>query len=172
MSEINVGKKLNSFNGEQEKEGEKRDNVIASTILLAFSGYIIFESLSMPIYAQYGPGPGMFPLGLGIMLAVLSLFLMWEGLNPKKEDERSKFKDKRGLLNTGLLLLGLIGFAILISILGYLLTTFILVVFLMKVVARDTLKTTIITAVAITLMIYLIFDLGLSVRLPRGLWGF
>jgi putative tricarboxylic transport membrane protein len=152
--------------------GKKRADVIAAIILISFSGYVIVESLTMPIYAQYGPGPGLFPLGLGILLAVFSIALLWDGINPRKTDKPSPFQEKRGLVSITLAILGLVGYAILITKLGYLITTFLLVIFLMMVVARDKVKTTALTAIGVTLLLYLIFEVGLHMRLPKGPFGF
>ena len=152
--------------------GRKRADAIAAIILISFSGYVIIESLTMPIYAQYGPGPGLFPLGLGILLAVLSVALLWDGINPGKTDKPSPFQEKKGLVSITLAILGLVGYAILITKLGYLITTFLLVIFLMMVVARDKVKTTALTAIGVTLLLYLIFEVGLHMRLPKGPFGF
>lgn len=152
--------------------GRKRDEAITAIVLLAFSGYMIVESLSMPIRSEYAPGPGMFPLGLGILLAVLSLALLWDGINPRKKDKASKLQNRRGLIASGLLMLGLVAYALLIRPLGYVITTFLLVLYLMGFVARDKVKTTVLTAVGVTLLLFLIFDVALGVHLPKGPFGF
>jgi len=68
--------------------------------------------------------------------------------------------------------LGLVGFALLISKIGYLISTFLIVLFLMGVVARDKLKTSLLTAAGVTLLLFLIFTVALGVRLPKGPFGF
>jgi len=156
----------------QNATGKKKSDLITSIILLAFSAYLIIESLTMSINAEYGPGPGFFPLGLGIILAILSIALIIENINPKKKDKASPFKNKAGILRSGLVIAGLVFYALVITKLGYLLTTLILVLYLMGVVARDKIKTTVITAVCVTLMLFLIFDVALGVRLPKGPFGF
>jgi putative tricarboxylic transport membrane protein len=153
---------------EVKPTGRKRDDAITAIVLLAFSGYLIIESLSMPIKSEYAPGPGMFPLGLGILLAILSLALLWDGLNPRKQDKASKLQNKRGLMASGLLMLGLVGYALLIRPLGYIITTFLLVLYLMGFVARDNVKTTVLTAAGVTLLLFLIFTVALGVHLPKG----
>jgi hypothetical protein len=45
-------------------------------------------------------------------------------------------------------------------------------IFLMMVVARDKVKTTALTAIGVTLLLYLIFEVGLHMRLPKGPFGF
>lgn len=156
----------------ENKTGRKKADAITAVVLLAFSAFIIVNSLAMPISSQYGPGPGMFPLGLGVILAILSVALLWDGINPRVKDKPSKFQNKRGLISSALLIAGLVGYALLITSLGYLLTTFLMVVFLMWVVARDSVKTTLLTALGVTFLLFLIFHVGLHVQLPTGPFGF
>lgn len=172
MSEVPVEEQATLDQSPKKSTGRKKTDTITAIVLLVFSGYLIAESLTMAISSEYGPGPGMFPLGLGIILAVLSLALLWDGLNPRVKDKPSKFQNQRGLLAAGLVVVGLVGYAVLISLLGYLLTTFLLVIFLMAVVAKDKLKTSLITAAAVTLLLFLIFDVGLGVHLPKGPFSF
>jgi len=152
--------------------GRKKADLVSGIALTAFSAYIILQSLKMPITAEYSPGPGMFPLGLGLILLLLSISLIWDGINPKKADKASKFQNRQGLLASGLLILGLAGYAAAIATLGYVITTFLLVLFLMGVVVRDKIKTTVLTAICVTLLLYLIFDVGLKIHLPQGPFGF
>jgi putative tricarboxylic transport membrane protein len=172
MSDLSVEEKPDSQPTENRATGKKRADGIAGLVLLAFSAYVIIESLSMDLSSEYGPGPGFFPLGLGIILAVLSFLLIVENLNPRKKDKASPFKKKKGIYSAGLALLGLIGYALLIKVLGYLITTFLLVIFLMGVVARDKVRTTLLTAIGVTLLLFLIFQVGLNVHLPKGPFGF
>ncbi|HEY9088880.1 MAG TPA: tripartite tricarboxylate transporter TctB family protein [Anaerolineaceae bacterium] len=172
MSDVIIEEGQAATPASEYKTGRKKADAITAVVLLAFAAYMIAESLSMPIQSQYGPGPGLFPLGLGMILAVLSIALFWDGVNPKVKDKPSKFQNKRGLLSSSLVVVGLVGYALLINWLGYLLTTFFLVLFLMGVVARDNLKTTFITALSVTILLFLIFNVGLGVHLPKGPLGF
>lgn len=156
----------------KESTGKKKTDAITAVVLLAFSAYIIIGSLNMKLSSEYGPGPGFFPLGLGMILAILSLGLLWDGINPRKKDKPSPFKDPKRTLTAGLAILALVGYALLITKLGYLLTTFLLVLFLMGVVARDKVRTTLLTALGVTLLLYLIFQVGLDLNLPTGPFGF
>lgn len=158
---------------QKKATGMKKVDLITSIILLILSGYIIFESSQMTLKDQYGPGYGFFPFWLGIILAVLSIVLLFSSLRrPDELDEPSKFPTGQGAVAVFLVILGLAGYALVLERLGYILTTFIFVAFLMGVVQRDKLKTTALTAVGVTLMLYLIFDVGLGVRLPQGPFGF
>jgi len=151
----------------------KRIDQITAIILLLFSGYIIWQSSQMPIQAQFGPGRGFLPLWLGVILAVLSIALLFEAVKrPTDQDEPSPFPDKKGVLAVVLVVVGLIAYPLMMNALGYVLTTFIFVMFLMLAVQRNSILTTLLTSAIITLIMYLIFDLALKVRLPDGPFGF
>lgn len=152
--------------------GMKRSNQVAAIILFLFSIYMIFESLQMKLFDQYGPGPGLFPFGLGIILAILSVALFIEYASSRKKDKASPFPERAALISVGLVIVALIGYALVINTLGYVITTFIFVLFLMGVVQRDKIKMTTLTAIGVAVMLYLIFEVGLHVRLPKGPFGF
>ena len=159
--------------GSVKKEtGKKRVDLITGIVLLLFSIFIIVEALDMKIMDQYSPGAGMFPLGVGCVLAVLSLSLVLDGLNPQKPDKASKFQNKAGIFNAFKMIVGLLVYVALLQRLGYIIMTLALVLYIMKVVEKTSLKTAVLVAVSVTLMLFLIFQVGLQVTLPRSPFGF
>ncbi|MBP1153608.1 MULTISPECIES: tripartite tricarboxylate transporter TctB family protein [unclassified Paenibacillus] len=52
----------------------------ASLLLLVFSIFMFWQSLSYPYYTSSGPGPGFLPRWIGGALIVLSLLYMWESI--------------------------------------------------------------------------------------------
>lgn len=171
MSE-NSGKAPLASNGNEAKTGRKKADMIASIVLIAFSAMIITQALSMKIMVQFGPGPGLFPLIIGIVIGVLSLSLLFESINPKTPDKPSKFQNKAGILVALKMFAGLIAYVLLINTLGYLIMTFLLVLYTMMVVEKCKIKTSLITAFSITLIMFLIFQVGLKVTLPESPFGF
>jgi putative tricarboxylic transport membrane protein len=157
---------------ELKPTGMKRANQVAAIILFSVAGYIIAQALGMRLKDEYGPGPGLFPFGLGVILAVLSASLFIEHSSSRKQDKASPFPDRKGSIAVGLVILALLAYILLINTLGFVLTTLLFVLFLMGVVQHDKPRTTIITAVAVAVMLYLIFEVGLGARLPRGPLGF
>ena len=81
----------------------------------------------MKIMVQYAPGPGLFPLGIGIIIALLSISLLVDSVNPKTPDKESKFKNKDGIKASLKMFVGLVVYALLIKTLGYMIMTFLLV---------------------------------------------
>jgi len=62
----------------------------------------------MKLSDQYGPGPGLFPLGLGLILAVLSIALFFEYSSAKKKDKASPFPEQQALFSVGLVAVALV----------------------------------------------------------------
>jgi putative tricarboxylic transport membrane protein len=172
MTETRSEEPTSSDDSQIKQTGRKRADVVSAIVLILFAAFLIFESSSLPISSEYGPGPGLFPLALGVIIGFLAILLLWDGLNPKVKDKPSKFQNKQGLFAAELVMAGLVGYGVLITRLGYLITTFLLVVFLMKIVTRDKWLTALLTALGVTLLLFMIFTVGLDVHLPRSPFGF
>jgi putative tricarboxylic transport membrane protein len=155
-----------------QQTGQKRINIIASLVLIALGVYIIITAMGMKIMDQYAPSSGLFPLMVGILISLLALSMFIENINPRKPDSASAFKNRHGVMSSGLLMVGLIVFCVVLVPLGYVLDTFAFVIFVMVAVERSNWKTSIITAVCITLLLFLIFQVGLKTTLPQGILGF
>ena len=104
----------------------------------------------MPPSATFGPGAGFLPFWLGVLLAVLATILFvsaWRRQATEK-DSAPVFPGKQALFAIASVLVGLAGYIFLIEVLGYLVDTFLFVVFLVKVVEREKWPLTLMVAVA------------------------
>ncbi len=156
-----------------EALGMKKLDQISAVVLLLVSGFVIQQSMGMPQQAEFGPDYGFFPFWLGLLLAVLSIALFVDAWRrPAAKDEPWPFPARKALLNIVLMMAALAGYAFLLETLGYLLTTLLFVGFLMGVVQRDKLRTTVITTLAVTAFLYLVFQILLEINLPKGPFGF
>lgn len=155
-----------------KQTGQKRADIITAIVLIAFAVFIIVNAVHMKIMQQYAPGPGFFPLLLGILLIILSLGILWQGIDPKKADKKTAFASKERTLSSVKLILGLAVYAAVLETLGYIIATFLLVLYIMLFVSKDKVKLSIITSLCITLLIFLIFQVGLQLHLPMGLLKF
>lgn len=154
------------------ESGKKRVDMITSIVLLIFGVFVVTQALDMGIMMQYSPGAGMFPLGIGGLISVLSLSMLVESLNPKTPDKASKFSNKAGMLTSLKLMAGLVAYVALLRPLGYLIMTMALVLYIMKVVEKTKTKTALLVAFSVTLLLFLIFQVGLKVTLPKSPFGF
>jgi putative tricarboxylic transport membrane protein len=115
------------------------------------------------------PGAGFLPFGLAIVLIGLSLALILKSW--KKESGPVPFWPKRGwlrpLLGVGIFLL----YALILGPLGFILTTFLFLIFWMWIIERIRWVTILTLSVGVTAILYFIFEYFLEVPLPAGLLG-
>ena len=122
------------------------------------------------------PGPGLFPMGLGVVLGVLSLIILGGGiLAARREKQESGAAEALSgkVSKEALYVIGsLVAFGVLLVPLGFLLTTFLVFASLLRLVADRRWSLVLGGAAVLALGSYLIFDILLGVTLPRGILAF
>jgi hypothetical protein len=152
----------------------KRDELIGCGIVFLFGGITAVLSLQMPIGTFRMAGSGLFPLCLGILLMILALFFLLNLLFAKTlTSQRPEIQAPApGATKQMLKFLGASALAAAgLGILGYPLTSFLLMLLLMRIlgIKRPFLLITLplVTAAAS----YLLFVQFLRIPLPKGLMG-
>jgi putative tricarboxylic transport membrane protein len=152
----------------------KKADMISAVVLLALAGYVIQDAWRMPPSATFGPGAGFLPFWLGIVLAVLATILLvtnWKREATAKDSE-AVFPGKKALFAITLVMAGLAVYIQLIEVVGFLLDTFLFVLFLVKVVERETWRLALTVAVSTTAVLFLTFQVLLKITLPSNMFGF
>ena len=140
-------------------------------IIMAFAVLICFESSKLPFGTPGRPGPAFFPFGLGALLFLLSLiFIVKTGFT------KAINIDSARALWTGLrwkqvpcTLALLLGYALLLDRLGYLICTWVLMAYLFWGKGAKRKGIAIVGAMIVSGISYMIFRGMLKVRLPLGL---
>ncbi len=134
---------------------------------------IIVESIRIGPGSLSNPGPGLIPLGCGLILGIIGLVVFGQTLaasSPKTREVLWKPGTKwRNIIST---FLSLIGYAFLAESLGYHLVTFLWLNFVCFWVGRMGWKATIFTSVVTTSLSFLLFEHYLGIRFSRGILGF
>jgi putative tricarboxylic transport membrane protein len=151
--------------------GVKTADVIVGAITVALAAYVLFGSRDLDFYADGVPGPGFFPIVVGIALLVSgSLLIVSRLFNiaiPEEED-----REREQILPRSLLVwLALIMSAVLIPIIGFVATMVLLVAALLIGVERRRSIGAVVAVVLIPGLAYWLFAGVLGVLLPTGLWG-
>ncbi len=151
----------------------KKGDRIFALIGLGLSLWMILESSKFAYKTTYTPGPGFHPFWLGVCLAALSLSLLLNTFRRKggKEDQKSRLPGKKSLLRVGLILLFTAGFAVSMTILGFVLTVALFVFGILFALERYTLSKSLFYGIIMSGAVFLIFRLWLDVELPKGLLG-
>ncbi len=148
----------------------KKSDRIASLVWFFFAVYICVESLRLPLGTWRDPGAGFLPLGAGLCLGVLSGidFYISRSRRPREGSWYSKERWKSLLL----ILLGLIAYSFFLDSLGFVLTTFLLLVVLFRFVEPQSWKVVIGGSLAASVASYVVFEIWLKTQLPKGFLGF
>jgi putative tricarboxylic transport membrane protein len=116
------------------------------------------------------PGAGFIFFWSGLILVILSLIVFADSVRGSADTAR-----EIGEMNwpkIALVLLSLLLYAFLLERLGFVLTTFVLMSFLLGWVESTNWFRSLAVASAAALASYAIFELWLKIRLPKGLFGF
>lgn len=151
-------------------QGPMRKSAVISGIApLALALATLFEARKLPFGSLSSPQAGFFPLILSIFLAIFSLPVLAQAV---KDEDASRFVEQaRNLRGIGLALAALLAFAVLFERLGYMISAFLFVAFLLRAVERREWWLVVAVAFSTSLVTYLIFGWLLSMPLPAGVLG-
>ena len=150
-----------------------RQVVISAIFWLWISIFVCKESLKSDIGSLHAPGPGFFPFWSAVVLGVFTILLVI--VSTLKGQLKAKITDLwEGMQwqRVGSILCALFLYLLLLPRLGFLITTFGLMVLAMATIKRGRLWLLAINALIIVLASYLVFNVFLDVRLPKGPLGF
>jgi len=149
-----------------------RRDFLACLFWLFISIFVIVQAVKSDIGSLHTPGPGFVPFWSAVVLGVLSLVL-GVSANLKREGKQKLIELWKGLEWGKVLsvLFGLFLYPVLLPLVGYLIATFALIIFLLCIGARSKLWVDIASALAIALVSYLIFYTLLDIKLPKGILG-
>ncbi len=116
------------------------------------------------------PGAGFIFFWSGLILVVLSLIVFADSFRATADTAREI--GEMNWTKIALVLLSLLLYAFLLEKLGFVLTTFVLVSFLLGCVEGINWFRSLGVACAAALASYAMFELWLKIRLPKGLFGF
>lgn len=137
---------------------------------LLFSFVVCYEAFRLPLGSFRKPGPGFFPLFLGVILGLLSLiFVLIRAFERTRRITplRSQIAGKRVSVTLGVLIL----YGLLFPLMGYLLSTFFLVFYFLRLAYPKRWLFCAILSVVISALFYFGFQTMLRIHLPKGIFG-
>ena len=117
------------------------------------------------------PGPGLYPLIIGIIFIVLALGLMGSSVKKGEVKKESIFPRGVTLRMSAVSLMGLVGYGVFVDTLGYLLTTFLFMVIQLRFVGSQKWVTVFTAAFLSTVLSYILFVSLLKSQFPTGILG-
>lgn len=151
----------------------RRPNQIAGVAFLLLAVWVAWQALKMRFYSHLGPGPGFFPFWLALALGVVSLAMLVQATVGASEPKPVGFvPDRRGILRVIAVFVALALTAALLEPLGFRLTMFAALAFLLVALGQQNWFVTLAVASAGSFGAFLLFDRWLRVTLPTGIFGF
>ena len=146
-----------------------RSGVISALTLLALALAALLEAGKLPFGTLSSPQPGFFPLILAIFLAFFSVLLLAQEIPHTDGETGARLGGVALWKRIGLATGALVAFGLLFETLGYLLSTFLFMVFLMRAVERRKWWSVVVVAFCTALVTYLLFGILLNTPLPAGI---
>ncbi len=151
----------------------KNRDLVSSIIWMVLGTLFVVGALQHGLMRRGVPGPGFFPFFVGIALIFVSLFVLIPALvQGEKAKSLDFFPERESFRKLLLALVALFAFGVVMEYGGYILTTFLFMFFMARLVEPKGWWTISLLAFLTAVLSYLLFVVLLEVQLPRGLLGF
>jgi putative tricarboxylic transport membrane protein len=151
----------------------KKSDFIPAVIWLGLGISVTVTSYKLKLGSLSDPGPGLMPFLLGIILSILSLPILVQSFSiiKRKEKQRdegiwSDVEFKKLII----VLVSLIGYAMLLEKVGFVITTFLLMLILYKIISTRKWFFALIASILTVVTAFFLFVELLRVELPFGFW--
>ena len=149
----------------------RRRELGAALVLLAFGCFAVTQARGLRLGTVAAPGPGFFPQGLAIALCLAGIGLIVQAWRAATAGASTPTPGLRRFEVVGSLA-SLLVYALVLEWLGFLLTTFALLVFFFRVLQRQRWLVVVTGSLATSILAYLVFKTWLGINLPGGLLRF
>jgi putative tricarboxylic transport membrane protein len=146
--------------------------VYCSLFWLLFALVACLEASRLEMGETSAPGPGFFPLSLGVAMGIFALIALYQAGRSKNSDGVTPRKERFRWWNILVIFGAVVGYALSVGKLGFLINTFLLITLLLKVVEPQSWKTSILGALITAIASELVFNVILKAQIPTGLLGF
>lgn len=145
--------------------------IVAIASLLLSIAYLI-KGQQYPALVKGAPGPGLFPLTIGLFWLGVSL---WSIVEVSREGPAlamsTEWADTAGWLRILVVLVTAALFILLLKLLGDLVVSFLSIITVMRAMGTKSPVRLFGTSVAVALVLHFLFVTELGVPLPQGLWN-
>jgi len=150
----------------------KKYDQISSFIFLLLAAYICIESLRLPLGSWRDPGAGFLPMGSGLCLGILSILAYLQARFRSRDEARGSWYSKERWKSLLAILAVLFAYSLILDFLGFLMSTFILLLLLFRLVEPQRWVVAVGGSALASLAAYAVFEVWLKTQLPKGIFGF
>ncbi len=149
----------------------RRHDLLSSTIWFFTGLFITLYAPQFDLGTASMPGSGFMPFLAGIFICIFSALTFLQAYC-KKEGETEKLWKNIQFRKLIFILSGLLIYTFFLDIVGFLICTFLLILFFVHFVGSENWLRSIVGAVMTSILSYLLFDTWLQANLPKGILGF
>ena len=152
----------------------KNRDFIGGLFWIGVGFFFISGALKYGLFDEGIPAPGLFPLILGIVLSFLGIGVLIPAFKEERGERLPKesfFPEKNSLKKVFLAVLALSVYGMALEFLGFLVMTFLFMVFLLRCIEPQRWTVVSVASILTALSSYVLFQILLKVQLPKGILG-
>ena len=153
---------------------KKKDSIMAVFWILLGLTISIWSS-RFPFGGLAHPGPAYFPLGTGLAITAFGVIMFFQARRGEKGNPSLSpeplVSHRAAVVRVVLCLCGMVLSAVLFETLGFVLTMFLMILFMMRTIAPQKWKTSLFYSLMSALGSFFIFKVLLKTQLPSGILG-
>ncbi|MBI3525007.1 MAG: tripartite tricarboxylate transporter TctB family protein [Betaproteobacteria bacterium] len=161
----------------QNKEGGSRPVIasnrveaIVASVLLLIGAVVVYNSVQLGArWTSDGPGSGYFPFYIGLMLCLSGAVTLYQALFGKLKNTQA-FVDREQLKRVMAVLIPAGFYVLAIQFLGVYLASTLYIALFMRVLGRYSWINSIVAAVAVNAVFFLMFEVWFKVPLYKGIY--
>jgi putative tricarboxylic transport membrane protein len=139
---------------------------------LLFSLITCGESSRLKIGTIQQPGPGFFPFGAGLLMLILSVAALFQLVKKKNDGEKKTHQQSFRWWNIVIILGAISSYAFFLEKIGFLISSFLFICLLLKVVEPQPWRTAILGGLITAVASNLVFNVIFRAQIPSGIFGF
>lgn len=146
---------------------------IYGVIGLGLALWCYIESRKFDYMTEFTPGPGFMPFWVGVVLALLSFYLIVDSFVRKsgKKDNAKLLPEKHALYRVGAIMLMLVGVRFSMNFLGFPLTIALFTAAILLLLEHYSILKSVGYGVAYAAVTWFVFQFILSMGFPKGILG-
>ncbi|MDO9524838.1 MAG: tripartite tricarboxylate transporter TctB family protein [Gemmobacter sp.] len=148
----------------------RNGRIAAGALGLGFAVVYLVEGNNLTLGRMRSPGPGVFPLVVGVLFALVSIGVIFDALTTREPGVSSYPKGadlRRLLLVSG----AFVVYVALLMVIGFPVATLAFVICFARLVGNVSWFRAVLGGVGLSATVWVIFTLILGVRLPAGIWS-
>ncbi len=149
----------------------KRADATVALISIGLAAFVLLEAGKLAFGSVRVPRTAFFPVILATLLLILSLILLGQALRGAPTGRGPERIEAEGWYRIAATLVTLVGFALALERLGFLLSTLLLMVLLLRAIESLAWHKVLAVALVTSLVAYAIFSWLLGIPLPAGILG-